>query len=409
MRAPRLSIVLATHNRLAALAHTLDRLADLQLERGACEIIVVDNASDEDVASVTRGRRDVELLRLKRNTGPCGKAFGVDRARGAVLLFLDDDSSPRAGSIERLLQRFDEDGGLGAAGFTVHLPDGSQECCALPHVFVGCGVGLRAEALRAVGGLDRSLFMQAEEYDVSFRLLQAGWKVEIFGDLAVEHLKTPRARRPQRTTYYDAVNNCRVAARYLPEPYYGVYRQDWLARYRQLAEAHGHQRAFRRGWRVGRLRGLVERPLYRRWRLSAPVLEQVFSWSYVAARMTELRAAGLRRVVLVDYGKNIYAFYRGARRAGLEILAVGDPAQAPAGDHGPASRAAYRDVPLVPPAEAVRLPADAYVISTTSYVYATQRQAELTGRTRAPVLNWFPAPGSIAEPGGRVGLAPVAV
>ena len=49
--------------------------------------------------------------------------------------------------------------------------------------------------VREVGGLDRTFFMQAEEYDLSFRLLAAGGKVEIFGDLAVDHWKTPQARR----------------------------------------------------------------------------------------------------------------------------------------------------------------------------------------------------------------------
>jgi putative ABC transport system substrate-binding protein len=48
---------------------------------------------------------------------------------------------------------------------------------ALPGVFVGCGVGLRAEAYAESGGLDRTFFMQAEEYDLSFRLAVAGWEV----------------------------------------------------------------------------------------------------------------------------------------------------------------------------------------------------------------------------------------
>jgi GT2 family glycosyltransferase len=347
VRRPRLSIVLATHNRREVLAHTLDQLDRLE-SRSDTEVIVVDNASDDDLGSVTRNRSNLTLLRLKRNRGPCAKAYGVQRARGEILLFLDDDSYPRPGCPERLLAHFAADPRLGAAGFTVHLPDGSQECSALPHVFVGCGVGLRASAVRAVGGLDVSFFMQAEEYDLTFRLLQAGWKAELFADLQVEHLKTPQARRAERTTYYDVLNNSRIAARYLPQPYYGIYRREWLARYRHLAAVHGHQRALRRGCRTAWLCSIVERPQYRRWRLSPTVLEQLFAWSYVHSRMAALRAAGGRRIVLLDYGKNIYAFYRGARLAGLEVTAVGEELLEHAAPGGAATTSHYHDAPLLP-------------------------------------------------------------
>lgn len=387
MRAPRLSIVLATHDRRDVLAHTLDQLAGLAAECGGVETIVVDNTSREDVSSVTRGRPAVQLLRLNRNVGACAKGRGVQLARAPLLLFLDDDAYPRPGSLERMLARFDADPLLGAAGFTVHLPDGSEECSALPHVYVGCGVGLRTAALQAVGGLDVSFFMQAEEYDLSFRLLQAGWKVEVFGDLAVEHLKTPHARRAERTTYHDVSNNLRVAARYLPQPYYRIYREEWLTRYRRLAAVHGHETAFRRGRRAGLWRALLERPLYRRWRLSPNVLEQIFSWSYVASRMAVLRAHGVRRVAFIDYGKNIYAFYRGARAAGIKVLAVGDDVQSAAG-----AGALYRDVPIQPVAAVLALPAEAVVISNTSYVHAARRAATLAGRTSVPIHDWFPPP-----------------
>jgi GT2 family glycosyltransferase len=388
---PRLSIILATYNRRAVLAHTLDKLERLELRRDM-EVIVVDNSSDQDVTSVTRDRPNLVLLQLKQNRGPCAKAYGVQRARGDLLLFLDDDSYPRPGCLDRLIARFNADPALAAAGFTVHLPDGSQECSALPHVFVGCGVGLRASAVRAVGGLDASFFMQAEEYDLTFRLLHSGWKAEVFPDLQVEHLKTRQARRAERTTYYDVANNCRIAARYLPQPYYRIYRREWLTRYRHLAAIHGQQCAQRRGAFMGRLRGMLERPRYRRWRLSPRVLEQLFAWSHVETRMASLRAAGLRRIVLLDYGKNTYAFYRGARRAGLQVLALGEELLEHAGANSFVAAARYRDVPLLPLSAAMCLPAEAYVISNTSYAHAARRAQSLTGRARVPVHNWFPAP-----------------
>src|SRR5262245_22041049 len=145
---PIVSFILATHNRRAVVANTIERVRACGLARHDFELIAVDNASTDGTAEALRDRGDVSLSPLAKNLGSCAKALGVDLARGSLVVFLDDDSYPRPGSIERMIDHFDSDPRLAAAGFTVHLPDGSQECSALPHVFVGCGVGFRAAALR---------------------------------------------------------------------------------------------------------------------------------------------------------------------------------------------------------------------------------------------------------------------
>jgi GT2 family glycosyltransferase len=389
---PQVSIVLATYNRRDVVLHTLEQLNGCGLQPGEYEVIVVDNASTDGTADALRGRPGVSVHALDDNLGSCAKAFGVDAARGSIVLFLDDDSFPRSGCLERMLARFAEDAELAAAGFTVHLPDGSQECSALPHVFVGCGVGLRRRALNEVGGLDGTFFMQAEEYDLSFRLMQAGWKVEVCGDLQVDHLKSPQARRSERTTFQDVRNNLRVIARYLPGPYAEIYRQDWLQRYRWFAERAGHITAFERGQAAGRWLGRNERHAFRPRRLTANVLERVFCWSRIEQRMRHLATQGARRIVLLDLGKNVHAFWRGARAAGLEVLAIADDAVAAAGR-------SYRSVAVVTAQEATALGPHAYVVSNTSYVHADRRWREWISRTSKPVHNWFEPPGNATDSG----------
>jgi hypothetical protein len=107
--------------------------------------------------------------------------------------------------------------------------------------------------------------------------------------------------------------------------------------------------------------------------------------------MAALKSAGVRRVVLADWGKNIYAFYRAARQVGVEVLAVADDLCAAA----PALR--YRDVPLTTSSVARAVPADAWVISNTSYVHAAQRAAFLATQVAVPVHNWFPPPAGPAD------------
>ncbi len=290
-----------------------------------------------------------------------------------------------------MVELFDGDAKLGAVGFTVHLPDGRREGGALPGVFVGCGVGLRAEALRAVGGLDRRFFMQAEEYDLAFRLVAAGWKVEVFGDVHVDHLKTNHARRGERTTFLDVRNNLRVIARYLPAPAHAIYRADCVQRYDWLSHGQGHEAAFGRGVKAGRRRGWLERGRFRRWRMSPSVFERFFRWEEIARRMGEVAGCGVRRIVLADFGKNIYPFVQAADAVGLTVAAVGDDRFAGAGR-------GYRGIPVTTLETALGMAHEAVVVSNTGPVHATRTLERLRGLTASPIHAWFVEPHS-AHPG----------
>ncbi len=379
----RISFVMATYNRRDVVLATLHRLYCLGMSPRETEIIVVDNASsDGTAAAVARRFPEVRLVALRTNYGACGKAFGVDVARGEFVVFLDDDSYPRPGSIQRMVYKFECDPGLGAASFMAHLPDGRCECCALPDVFIGCGVGIRKAALEAVGGLDRNLFMAAEEYDLSFRLVGAGWGVRTFTDLHVDHLKSPTARSSARLVYHDTRNNLYLVARYLPDPWARVYRADWALRYGWIAAAAGQRRAY---WR-GRLRASADyraqRRRHARYRLEEPALESLFAHQRVAREMRRLAEAGAQRVVLADFGKNIYPFMAGARAAGLEITAIGDDFFAAPGRY-------YRGLPLVPLTEALCNGGDAVVIANASPVHAMRTENRLRSLTERPILRWF--------------------
>ena len=381
---PIVSIVVATYNRRDVLAATLSRLGDGGLKRNEYEVIVVDNASTDGTGRAAARLAD-RVVRLSGNEGSCAKAYGVEQASGKYILFLDDVSYPQAGSVARMVTHFEHDPGLGAAGFVVHLPDGREEGSALTDVFLGCGVGFRAEALWAAGGLDRSFFMQAEEYDLAFRLVGAGWGVHLFNDLHVDHLKSPDARQTERTTFYDICNNLRVVSRYLSDPYYTVYRKDWEQRYGWLARRHGHGRAFRHGLRSGRWRGRVERWGYRRRRLSPDALEHFFRWGFVRRKMAALAEKGVQRVVFADLGKNVYAFFRAAKEVGVSIQAIGDNRFAQ-------RRRCYRGVAVMPLERALQQQCDAVVVSNTAEVFAAETDRRVRAQSDRLVCTWFRRP-----------------
>jgi len=376
-----LSVVIATHNRSSALRRTLAVLRGGDLVPAASEIIVVDNASTDDSGDVADSYAD-RVVRLTENAGSCAKADGVAVARGEIVLFLDDDSYPTEGSLPRMMRHFAADPSLGAAGFQVHLPSGARECAALPDVFVGCGVGLRREALDAAGGLDRSFFMQAEEYDLAFRLAQAGWRVRVFDDLHVRHEKTDQGRRSERTTYFDVRNNLRVIARHLPSPMHRIYRADALTRYEWLARRAGHEKAFAQGVRDGRVAALRERRAFRSTRLTLTEAEPFFAWQAIRAATQALTNGDVRRVVLADFGKNIFAFHDACRHSGLTITAIGD-------DRFAAPDRCYRGVPLVPLDDALATDFDAVIVSNCAPVFANETWARVAYQCCKPVYQWF--------------------
>lgn len=377
----RLSVVIATHNRSAALRRTLAILRGGDLDPATSEIIVVDNASTDDSGDVADSYAD-RVVRLTENAGSCAKADGVAVARGEIVLFLDDDSYPTEGSVPRMMRHFEADPSLGAAGFQVHLPSGARECAALPDVFVGCGVGLRRQALDAAGGLDRSFFMQAEEYDLAFRLAKAGWRMRLFDDLHVRHEKTEKSRKGERTTYFDVRNNLRVIARHLPSPMHRIYRADALTRYEWLARSAGHEEAFAQGVHDGRLAAMRERRAFRATRLTPAEAEPFFAWRAIRNATQALADRGVRRVVLADFGKNIFAFCDACRRAGMAITAIGD-------DRFAARERCYRGVPLRPLDEALATRVDAVIVSNCAPMFANETAARVASQCCKPAFQWF--------------------
>lgn len=358
---PLVSFTISTHNRRDVLRGTLWQLRLICLELPGAEVLVVDNASSDGSVEMIRTEfPEVQCIPLRDNLGSCAKNIAIEQSRGQYIVFLDDDSYPHSGSVERMIEHFENDPSLGAAVFQVELTDGSRECSAYPDVFIGCGTGFRREALRETGLLPTDFFMQAEEYDLSLRLLNAGWSVRTFDDLLVKHLKTPAARRSWRTMRLDVRNNFVVAATYLPDGWAMRFVFDWMKRYYRIAASKGQRSAFFCGLVQGFI-AMLE-PGRRR-----PIGDEAFQRF---SRMNEIEQllAPLRgqTVLFVDYGKNILPFYLAAQKLGIRIVAIAENRM----------RGSYRGIAMVDDETAAGLEFDAAVVSNSSPVHAQARAAQ---------------------------------
>jgi hypothetical protein len=400
---------MATFNRGAVVVDCLKRTVAAALPAlgaGRFNIIVVDNASTdrtaEMVAALAAEERHIKLVRMSKNYGPTAKNVALHENAADIVVLLDDDAYPLPGAVGQMVRHFQDDPVLGAAVFDVTLPDGRKEASAYPDVFIGAGTALRGAAVRELAGgrrpgrglLPADFFMQAEEYDLSFRLLEAGWEVQRFWDMPLMHLKSPGARIGQRTTQLDVRNNMWLLARYVPEPLSTELAADWLARYWRMAvrrdqEGGGrHRAAFLRGAAGGlshwtAQRGGGEAPL------SEETLERIFKFDAIRQRMGRAKERmGLQRIALGDWGKNMLAYYRAARDLNLEIVSVIDGnLAAGAGEEA----VEYRGVPVVD--EGVFLKSegqvDAIVVTAMARVHAERRMAALRRTMAVPVVDLF--------------------
>jgi hypothetical protein len=292
-------------------------------------------------------------------------------------VFLDDDSYPLFGSVQRMVRKFELHPRLGAAVFTVNLPDGSRECSAYPDVCIGAGTGFRRRALTQVGGLPTDFFMQAEEYDLSLRLMQAGWDIRTFDDLHVLHLKTPAARQSQRTMRLDVRNNIIVANRFMPDVWRNRIRNDWLRRYWLIAKANGQRLAFVRGAIAGMARSIVDPRIP----VDPDVFEQFSRMHQIESRLRSAKQElGLSSVLLIDLGKNVLPYWLGAMACGLRIVAIADNRLA-------SNR--YRGVPIVSDTVARRLRFDAAIVANTSPAHAQARRTLWRSLDDRPVIDLF--------------------
>jgi len=91
MASPRFSVVVACHNQRNFIAQTIESaLSQICLDR---EIIVVDDASTDDTASIAKGYGDrIRLISWDVNQGAsAARNAGTEVARGAYIVYLDGD------------------------------------------------------------------------------------------------------------------------------------------------------------------------------------------------------------------------------------------------------------------------------------------------------------------------------
>ena len=112
--APRVSVVIPTHNGAATLAACLESLQ--ASSRPAYEIIVVDDASSDHSAEIA-AQQGCRVIRVDENIGAArAKNRGAAAAAGDILFFTDDDVVVARETLEQIAENFGDARVVGVVG-----------------------------------------------------------------------------------------------------------------------------------------------------------------------------------------------------------------------------------------------------------------------------------------------------
>lgn len=119
---PTLSVVIATAFREAELVNSLGSLASQT--RVPDEVIVVDGAPAPGVEALVRSQGEalglsVQYLRAHPPSAAVQRNVGIDRARGDVILFLDDDAYPDVDCLNKMMMILERSPTVGGVGVLI--------------------------------------------------------------------------------------------------------------------------------------------------------------------------------------------------------------------------------------------------------------------------------------------------
>lgn len=281
-----LAFILITYNRPDDTLELLKNLA--QLDRAAElieEIVLVNNASTTDYTIVEEYLAANRHLPIKyhfssENLGVArGRNLAIGLSSAPILIMLDDDAVlQNKDALIQLINEYekqDTEKPKAIISFKVLYYDTLEmqknafphknfdKYCSRPffetYYYAGGAHAIKREALEKVGSYPTDFFYGMEEYDLSYRLLAAGYTIAYSSAIVMLHKESPLGRKPRQEKLREMwVNKAKVAWRYLPKKYFYSTAFMWSLQY--LKTTGFDLRGFLRGWQqISKISGTEKR------------------------------------------------------------------------------------------------------------------------------------------------------
>lgn len=196
-----ISVIICTYNGTATLRPCLESLQ--RLRHTSFEVLLIDDGSTEDIASIASDLPAVRYLRQEHAGLSAARNLGMREARGEILAYTDDDCLADEDWLTHIAAGFDDPqwvacGGpnippaprnqaeaivAAAPGAPAHVMLNDAEAEHLP----GCNLTIRKAALEAIGGFRVGYRTAGDDVDVCWRLREAGGRLRFMPGAMVWH------------------------------------------------------------------------------------------------------------------------------------------------------------------------------------------------------------------------------
>ncbi len=262
----RISIIIITYNRAADLLELLINLSKQKnLDTVLEEILILNNASTTNYDEVTEYINNTLSLKIKYtfNNENIGVARGRNKllkiAKGTIFLSIDDDMAfTEPTDLLQFSTIFQKDifkTNTGIITFRVIYYENKEvQITAFPHkkyekysakpqfltyYFAGGAHIMRKEVIQDAGFYPEDFHYGMEEYDLAYRVLEAGYTIGYDNSVTVLHKESPKGRQANyKKLQMQWVNKSKVAWRYLPLIYFFTTAFSWGLQYLKNSKGH---------------------------------------------------------------------------------------------------------------------------------------------------------------------------
>jgi GT2 family glycosyltransferase len=269
----KISIIIITYNRPDDMLDLVQNIISLDHKDHLEEVIIVNNKSTADYKPVEDLLKSHPEMAFKyfiaeENFGVSrGRNFAIQKAKAPILVFIDDDALfENKDTILQIRNIFSEEKNkdAGIAAFKIYYQSTMNfQKNAFPHkefekrknlnqfdtyYFSGCAHAIRRSIFETVGGYPENFFYGMEEYDLSYRTIDKGFKIIYDDRVTVLHKESPSGRLLNKDKLRGMwVNKTKTAWKYLPKKYFYSTAVLWSFQY--LRTTHWNLVGWRNGWK----------------------------------------------------------------------------------------------------------------------------------------------------------------
>lgn len=292
----KIAIIIITYNRPADMLALAMNIEQLSFQKELLEeVIIVNNNSTESYEQVKSFIQEhpstpFKFIESNENLGVSrGRNYAIQQATGPVLVIIDDDAefqnldvlkrinaavmdNPKAGIIAMKILYY-ENRQFQINGFPHKSFEKRKHLTSFDtYYFAGCGNIILRAAFDKAGSFPTDFFYGMEEYDLSYRVLDAGYFIKYIADIVLLHKESPEGRQTKSDKLRGMwVNKTKVAWRYLPLACYFSTSIMWSMFF--LLKSRFNLIGFIKGWSA-----IITIPFNeKRNRISKPTLEYLVS------------------------------------------------------------------------------------------------------------------------------------